>query len=101
MDLGIVENLKIDEASGIASSKNNSHLVWVHNDSGDLPKIYGVGMDGSHQGSLRLKGILARDWEDMCIGPGPEKNIDFLYVGYIEIIFQSLKRRKYIDLKSL
>ena len=78
IDLGIVENLKIDEASGIASSKNNSHLVWVHNDSGDLPKIYGVGIDGSHLGSLRLKGILARDWEDMCIGPGPQKNIDYL-----------------------
>ena len=94
IDLGVVENLKIDEASGISSSKNNSHLVWVHNDSGDLPKIYGVGMDGSHLGSLRLKGIIARDWEDMCVGPGPQKNIDYLYVGDIGDNFSKFKKKK-------
>ena len=94
IDLGIVQNLKIDEASGISSSKNNSQLVWVHNDSGDLPKIYGVGMDGSHLGSLRLKGILARDWEDMCIGPGPKKNIDYLYVADIGDNFSKFKKKR-------
>ena len=94
IDLGIVQNSKIDEASGISSSKNNSQLVWVHNDSGDLPKIYGVGMDGSHLGSLRLKGILARDWEDMCIGPGPKKNIDYLYVADIGDNFSKFKKKR-------
>ena len=51
-------------------------------------------MDGSHLGSLRLKGILARDWEDMCIGPGPKKNIDYLYVADIGDNFSKFKKKR-------
>ena len=77
---------------------NNPDLVWMHNDSGDLAK-YGVGLDGSYLGTIRLKGAIARDWEDMCIGPGPEDNTDYLYIGILEIIFQSL-RKKNTQLKN-
>jgi len=93
-DLGVVQFDKIDEASGIASSKNNPHLVWTHNDSGDLPKIYGVGLDGGHLGMLRLSGVLARDWEDMCLGPGPEDSVDYIYVGDIGDNFSKFKKKR-------
>ena len=94
IDLGIVDNLKIDEASGISSSKNNPDLVWMHNDSGDLAKVYGVGLDGSYLGTIRLKGAIARDWEDMCIGPGPEDDIDYLYIGDIGDNFSKFKKKR-------
>ena len=94
IDLGAIENSKIDEASGISSSKNNPDLVWMHNDSGDLAKVYGVGLDGSYLGTIRLKGAIARDWEDMCIGPGPEDDTDYLYIGDIGDNFSKFKKKK-------
>ena len=93
-DLGIVQYDKIDEASGIASSKNNSQIIWTHNDSGDLAKIYGIGLDGRHLGVLRLSGVWARDWEDMCIGPGPEKDVDYIYIGDIGDNFSIRKKKR-------
>ena len=83
VDMGLVLNNKIDEASGIASSRNNSDLLWVHNDSGDLARVYAIGSDGSDLGILRLPGEIAFDWEDMCIGPGPEEGVDYIYIGDI------------------
>ena len=93
-DLGLVEYDKIDEASGLASSKNNPQLVWTHNDSGDLARIYGVGLDGSHLGQLRLSGAIALDWEDMCIGPGPDKGVDYIYIGDIGDNFANRKKKR-------
>ena len=93
-DLGIVQYDKIDEASGIASSKNNSQIIWTHNDSGDLAKIYGIGLDGRHLGILRLSGVLARDWEDMCLGPGPKDSVDYIYVGDIGDNFSNRKKKR-------
>ena len=94
IDLGALENSKIDEASGISSSKNNPDLVWMHNDSGDLAKVYGVGLDGTYLGAIRLKGAIARDWEDMCIGPGPEDDTDYLYIGDIGDNFSKFKKKR-------
>ena len=93
VDLGLVKLDKIDEASGVASSKNNKNLVWAHNDSGDLSKIYAIGLDGSHLGILRLSGILPRDWEDICIGPGPEDNTDYLYIADIGDNFSNRNKK--------
>ena len=95
IDLGLVENNAIDEASGIISSKNNSNLVWVHNDSGDRSRIYAVGLDGSHLGMITLNGIGARDWEDISIGPGPKEGVDYIYIGDIGDNF-SIKEKKNI-----
>ena len=94
IDLGPLENSRIDEASGISSSKNNPDLVWIHNDSGDLAKVYGVGLNGSYFGTIRLKGAIARDWEDMCIGPGPEDNTDYLYIADIGDNFSKFKKKR-------
>ena len=95
-----VEYDKINEASGVASSKNNPQLVWTHNDSGDLARIYGVGLDGSHLGQLRLSGAIALDWEDMCIGPGPEKGVDYIYIGDIGDNFANRKKKRIHRLKE-
>ena len=94
IDLGEIKYDMIDEASGIASSKNNSNIIWIHNDSGDRSRIYAVGIDGSHLGVVNITGVIARDWEDMCIGPGPEKNIDYIYIGDIGDNFSTKEKKR-------
>ena len=94
IDLGEIDYNLIDEASGIASSKNNSNVIWVHNDSGDRSRIYAVGTDGSHLGIVTITGVIARDWEDMCIGPGPEENIDYIYIGDIGDNFSTKEKKR-------
>ena len=93
-DMGMVRNDKIDEASGIASSINNKNIIWTHNDSGDIARIYAIGLDGSDLGVLKLPGIIALDWEDMCIGPGPKEGADYIYIGDIGNNFSRKKKMK-------
>ena len=94
VDIGLVANDKIDEASGIASSKNNKNLIWTHNDSGNLGRVYAIGSGGSHLGMLRLQGIIPLDWEDMCIGPGPKEGVDYIYIGDIGDNFGKKKKKR-------
>jgi hypothetical protein len=83
INLGLVEYGGIDEASGIAASRKTDGVVWAHNDSGDLPRIFAIGADGRHLGTFTLNGISARDWEDIAAGPGPVKGEMYLYIGEI------------------
>lgn len=80
---GLVENEALNEASGIVVSRSNPSALWVHNDSGDSPRIFLVGDSGQDFGQFLLKGIQHRDWEDIAIGPGPEDNTNYLYVADI------------------
>lgn len=98
--MGIVAYDKIDEASGIASSKINPDIIWVHNDSGDLARLYAIGLDGSYLGTLKLPGIIARDWEDMTLGPGPEDNFDYIYIGDIGDNFLMKNKKKILRFKE-
>ena len=81
--IGIMEPKIINEASGIAASKNNPGVLWVHNDSGDLPRFFALSQQGKLLGIYNLVGAKNRDWEDIALGPGPEPNIDYLYLGDI------------------
>lgn len=81
--LGTVENKQIDEASGIAVSRQHPQHVWTHNDSGDHNRIFLVGPSGEDRGTFRIENTGNRDWEDMAIGPGPEAEIDYLYISDI------------------
>ena len=83
VDRGLVENDEINEASGIAASRRNPGVLWTHNDSGDSTRIFAVGRNGEDLGDFFLSGTSARDWEDIAVGPGPEANISYIYVGEI------------------
>lgn len=37
---GSLHNEAIDEASGLAASWRHEDLLWVHNDSGDEPRLF-------------------------------------------------------------
>lgn len=60
---------EIDEASGLAASWRNDGLLWTHNDSGDVARVFAVGMDGDTRTVVTLADTAARDWEDMAVGP--------------------------------
>ncbi|HWN09712.1 MAG TPA: hypothetical protein VNO50_10665 [Pyrinomonadaceae bacterium] len=79
--LGLLGYKEINESSGIVSSRTNPGLYWTHNDSGDGPFVYAIDAKGTHKGVWRVTGATARDWEDIAIGPGPERGTNYLYIG--------------------
>ncbi len=56
--------IEITEASGLAVSRRDPGLFWVHSDSGGEPVLWAVAADGSLRGSLRIEGVANVDWED-------------------------------------
>lgn len=83
VDLGLIEQAAIEEASGIAASRKNSGVLWIHNDSGSANVIYAVNTAGEHLGIFTIQGADLRDWEDIAIGPGPEDGEWYIYLGEI------------------
>jgi hypothetical protein len=80
---GTVETPLVKEASGIIASRKNVGVLWVHNDSGDAPRLYAFNTTGKLLGTCTVTGAQARDWEDIAAGPGPEPNQSYLYIGDI------------------
>ncbi|MGA2172772.1 MAG: PE-PGRS family protein [Sedimentisphaerales bacterium] len=80
--MGTVESPLITEASGIAASRKNPGVLWVHNDKGP-PCVYAMTPRGKLLGTYNLVGARNYNWEDIAIGPGPEPNVDYLYIGDI------------------
>ena len=83
VDLGLIENDEIDEASGIVASRKNNNVFWLHNDSGNENVIYAINSSGNNLGIYTISGITNRDWEDITIGPGPDPDEDYIYLGDI------------------
>jgi hypothetical protein len=81
--LANLKNPAIDESSGLAASRSNPGVYWTHNDSGDAPLVYAFDATGESRGVFRVAGAQARDWEDMAIGPGPQRGSSYLYLGDI------------------
>lgn len=85
--VGTVQHAQINEASGIAASRKNRDVLWVHNDSGDSARIFAMNTQGTHLGIYNIPGASAVDCEDIAIGPGPVEGSgpagDYLYLGDI------------------
>ncbi len=60
------------EASGIAASRANPGVLWIHNDSGDAPRVFAVGTDGTSLGQLVLANGPLRDLEDIALATCPD-----------------------------
>mgnify|MGYP002777850139 CR=1 FL=1 len=55
------------EASGLAASRTNAGLLWAHNDSGDLPRLFLLGPDGNQRAEFTVEGTAGNyDWEDLA-----------------------------------
>ncbi len=73
-------NPGLNEVSGIVESRRHPGVFWVHNDSGDGPRVFAIGRDGSNIGVFTVDGGRPRDWEDIAVGPGPGGR-GYIYVG--------------------
>ena len=60
---------RITESSGIVAS-TRSDLLFTHNDSGDTARFFAVDRTGKTRAAYVLRGVQARDWEDISRGPG-------------------------------
>ena len=80
--LGSVEEEDIDEASGVVMSSQNEGVLWVHNDSGDTPRLFALDLTGEHLGTWTLLTV-PKDWEDLAYGYDEALGAQALYVGDI------------------
>ena len=80
-EMGKIKAKSLLEISGIAASRKNPNVLWVHND-GDTKYLYAVTTTGSVVCQLATE-VLVDDLEDMAIGPGLEKGVDYIYLGDI------------------
>lgn len=80
--LGTIASADVTEASGVAVSTAYPDTIWMHNDSGGGAFVYAATFAGADMGAFEIDAP-AFDWEDMAIGPGPEPNRDYLYLGDI------------------
>ena len=71
------------EISGIAASRANAGLWWVHNDSGDSARVFAVDESGGVRATLALSGQTAVDIEDIALGEGPTPGATYVYVADI------------------
>lgn len=78
-----LKNPDLGEISGMVASRSNPGLFWVHNDSGDEPRIFLIDTDLKIKMTCALEGAMNRDWEDIAIGPGPVEGKNYLYIGDI------------------
>ena len=74
---------RLKEPSGIAASVKNRGLLWTHNDSGNSASVFLIDENLSVRLTCKLNGVRNRDWEDIAVGPGPEKGKSYIYVGDI------------------
>ncbi len=81
--IGTVQTPLITEASGIVASRKNQSVLWLHNDSGHPARLFAINPEGRLIGTYRINNARCRDWEDIAIGPGPDPNRDYLYIGDI------------------
>jgi hypothetical protein len=62
---------RIDESSGAGASRRYPGMLWTHNDSGDIARLFLVALEGANAGKtiaeVRLEGAGAVDWEDMAV----------------------------------
>lgn len=81
--VGALVDPAIVETSGLVASRTQPDVLWLHNDSGDTPRVFAVRPTGETIASYLLEGAIALDWEDMALGPGPEADVDYLYLADI------------------
>jgi hypothetical protein len=73
----------VDEASGIADSKQNPGYVWVQQDGGNGSALFLLSHNGTVQKKISILPAQNRDWEDMVLGNGPVAGVNYIYLAEI------------------
>lgn len=64
----VLKDYDILECSGLDLSRRNQGCFWLHNDSGDSPRLFLVDDVGETRLRLHVTGAKAIDWEDLTTG---------------------------------
>ncbi len=72
IEKGKVKSDEISETSGIAASRRNPGVLWIHNDSGDKARIFAINSESDYLGEFELDGVFHFDWEDIAVGLGSD-----------------------------
>ncbi|MCK4874179.1 MAG: hypothetical protein KAS72_15760 [Phycisphaerales bacterium] len=83
VEVGRVDSPLVMEASGLAASRTNAGLLYVHNDSGDTARVFVMDATAHVLAILNLADVDVLDCEDMTVGPGPMPNVSYIYLGDI------------------
>ncbi|MBV1862467.1 MAG: hypothetical protein KUG77_28860 [Nannocystaceae bacterium] len=78
-----MDDADLVEASGLVISRSQPGVLWAHNDSGDSARLFALREDGTTITTFVVDGVTATDWEDIALGPGPERGVDYLYIADI------------------
>ena len=79
----------LKEVSGIAASRINKNVLYVHNDSGDTSRFFAISPTGQLLSTFYFKADAAHkeanviDCEDIAVGAGPKKGKSYVYLGDI------------------
>jgi hypothetical protein len=82
VEVGTIDNFSLLELSGITASRVNPDVLWTHND-GSEEKLYAVGTNADFLGTFNLLDINTGDFEDIAVGPGPQPDTTYVYIGDI------------------
>jgi len=63
-ELARIKDPEINEISGVASSYNRPETFWIHNDSGDLPRIFLVDKAGNTLTVGTISNATENEWEE-------------------------------------
>ncbi|MHC4362336.1 MAG: hypothetical protein ACYSTZ_05870, partial [Planctomycetota bacterium] len=60
VQVGTVAHSLLKEVSGISTSRHSPGVIWGHNDSGGLARVWAFNIRGTHLGTYNLAGATAR-----------------------------------------
>lgn len=79
--IGRVQDTDLDEISGVVESRLSPGVFFVHNDSGDSPRLFAIDRQGTLLAELSLETVpVLIDAEDLALGPA-QANSWFVYLG--------------------
>jgi hypothetical protein len=78
-ELGRIKVSQLDEVSGMAASRQNHYVFWLHND-GNSGWVFAVRATGKLASAIDCP-IAVEDVEDVALGPGPIAGVDYLYLA--------------------
>ncbi|WP_154662523.1 hypothetical protein [Solimonas flava] len=62
----LIDDPALPEISGCAASHRHPGWLWLHNDSGNAPRLFAVDDRGRVQARVAIDGVAAGDWEDIA-----------------------------------
>jgi hypothetical protein len=80
-DLALIDK-RLPEVSGLASSVVNPGYMWAVNDSGNPSEVYLIDTTAQVKMTCKLS-VPNLDWEEVAVGPGPDPDKTYVYVGDI------------------